>query len=409
MNSVTHRREKRVSRSRNNVGADLRVCPGLENTRLQGRHAGLPLRFRDLLGILILLLGTVAFSSTASAQPTRAPQSGPAQSDRAPALPDPAASGVLAESHKDYLISAGDVVEIQIGDAPELSRNYRVNARGSFEMEVIGRITAKGKTTEELARMIAGGLREQEYLKNPNVVVIIRQYNSQTFFIQGAVNRPGVYQVEGAPSLLMMIGLAGGLSDNHGSTAFIIRGVRGQRQKTDAQDSARQEQSNAQTAALDLSAQSQPRDDDAETSREFELLRINLGALYKGHFDQNQRLEPGDIVNIPRADVFFVAGEVQAPGSFPLKEGTTLRQAISLAQGTTFKAKPGAGLIFREDPESGKRQELKVDIGAVMGGKKEDIPILANDVIIVPNSRTKSVGGALLMALGVNSARIPIR
>jgi polysaccharide export outer membrane protein len=360
--------------------------------------------------LLILLLFTIAFGSTANAQPKRASQSSGAQADTSAAqspASDSASPSILADSDKDYMISPGDVIEIRVGDAPELSRNYRVNAQGSFEMQVIGRIVARGQTTEELARMIANALREQEYLKDPNVVVTVRQYNSQTFFVQGAVNRPGVYQVEGTPSLLMMIGLAGGLSDNHGSTAFIIRGIKQKQSEQAKLNDDAQEQSKTQTASIDSSTPSQTRDADA--SAEFELLRVNLSALYKGHFDQNQRLEPGDIVNIPRADVFFVAGEVLAPGSFPLKEGTTLRQAISLAQGVTFKAKSSDGLIFREDPESGRRQEIKVDIGAVMSGKKEDIVILANDVIIVPNSRTKSVGGALLMALGVNSARVPMR
>jgi polysaccharide biosynthesis/export protein len=128
----------------------------------------------------------------------------------------------------------------------------------------------------------------------------------------------------------------------------------------------------------------------------------------QGRFDQNVRLEPGDIVNIPPAKVFFVAGEVRAPGSFQLKEGTTLRQAISLAQGYTFRAALNRGVIFRDDPETGKRAEIRIDIGAVMDGKKPDVPILPNDVIIVPNSRMKSVSGALLQALGVNSMRVPI-
>jgi polysaccharide export outer membrane protein len=136
------------------------------------------------------------------------------------------------------------------------------------------------------------------------------------------------------------------------------------------------------------------------------LIKVNLSGLYKGQSDQ--RLEPGDIINIPRADVFFVAGEVKAPGSFPLKEGTTLRQAVSLAQGMTFSAKGAHGVIFREDPMLGTRREIKVDISDVMNGKKEDIPLQANDMIIIPNSRSKSIGGMLLQALGVNSARLPI-
>jgi hypothetical protein len=75
----------------------------------------------------------------------------------------------------------------------------------------------------------------------------------------------------------------------------------------------------------------------------------------------------------------------------------------------TFNAKGAQGVIFREDPALGSRREMKVDISAVVNGKKEDIPLQANDVIIVPNSRTKSIGGMLLQALGVNSARLPVR
>lgn len=368
--------------------------------------------FEKTLLSILLMAGAVMIGSPANAQTKRGAQSEPAQVDRAPVQPqssDPTATGVLAEVNKDYLISPGDVIEVSVDDAPELSRNYRVNAAGTFEMQFVGQIVAKQQTTEDLARLIAKKLREQDYLKSPNVVVTVRQYNSQTFFIQGAVSRPGVYQIEGNPSLLMMIGIAGGLNDNHGSTAFIIRRCDPKKQNPDTQNAPPPEHPKTQTPQLDPSAQSQNTDSDPVTIPDYELVRVNLNALYKGHFDQNQRLEPGDIVNIPRADVFFVAGEVQAPGSFPLKDGTTLRQAISLAQGMTFKAKPGNGLIFREDPESGKRQELKVDIGAVMSGKKEDITILANDVVIIPNSRTKSVGGAMLMAFGLSASRVPIR
>jgi hypothetical protein len=50
-----------------------------------------------------------------------------------------------------------------------------------------------------------------------------------------------------------------------------------------------------------------------------------------------------------------------------------------------------------------------VDIGAVMKGKKDDIPIIANDIIIVPNSRMKSFGGALIKAFGLSTiTRMPV-
>jgi polysaccharide export outer membrane protein len=328
-------------------------------------------------------------------QQNRAPQSGrPAAQPSA----DPNSPGVLVATDEDYRISPGDVIEIQVEDAPELSRVFQVNAAGSFQMPYLGRVTAQQKTTEEMAKLISDGLRGH-YLKDPQVTVIVRQFNSQTFFVQGAVRSPGLYQITGKPSLLKLISLSGGLAENHGSSVFILREAK--------PNGSGETKGQASTAAAALPAQAS--EDETEEGGKYELIKVSLSGLYKGQLDQNIKVEPGDIVNIPPADVFFVAGEVRAPGSFQLKDGTTLRQAISLAQGTTFKAMANKGIIFREDPETSKRKEIPVDIGAVMAGKKEDVEILANDVIIVPNSRAKSVGAALLTAFGVNSARVPMR
>lgn len=380
--------------------------------------------------ILFAILGLVCVLYNASLIDAQQRREEPQQERQAPQSPpsEPRNSSVLTDTYKDYRISAGDVIQIQIEDAPELSHYYRVNTSGLIELpDPIGLIEAQKKTTSELARAIAKRLREEEYLNAPNVQVIINQYHSQTFFIQGSVHKPGIYQVEGHPSLLTMIGLAGGLTETHGSTVFILRPVKTQKAEENNQSSNLQPQAIAssqptqpqaiassqstqpQAIASSQPAQSQPDDNNSAPSADYELLKVNLGALYKGQLGQNLSLSPGDIINIPRADVFFVAGEVRGPGSFPLKDGTTLRQAISLAQGMTFSAKSSQGAIFREDPVLGSRREIKVDISAVMNGKKEDILVQANDVIIVPNSRTKSVGAILLTAFGVNSARYPVR
>ncbi len=352
---------------------------------------------RALAWTILTLAWAAVFISPLYAQ--RKP--GAPQPDRSATQTAPAGREIADERagvDSTYKISPDDLLEIKVEDAPELSRSYQVDASGQIEMPIIGSVVAKQKTANELARLIGAGLRQQDYLNNPNVVVTVRQINTKTYFIQGAVHKSGVFQIEGRPSLLTIIGLAGGLADNHGSTVFVLRPNKTQTQSP-----------GAQASNLQAKVENQDSGADSANAADYDLIRVNLSALYKGQFEQNLKLEPGDIINIPRADVFFVAGEVQAPGSFPLKDGTTLRQAISLAQGLTFKARGGDGTIFREEPESGRRQEIKIDIGAVMNGKKEDIPILANDVIIIPNSRTKSVGGAILMALGINSARLPMR
>ena len=128
---------------------------------------------------------------------------------------------ILNAAEKDYRISPGDVIQVQIEDAPELSHNYRVSSSGHIEMPVLGMVEAQKRTTFELARQIRKGLQDEEYLNTPSVLVTIKQYNSQTFLVQGSVRSPGVFQTEGRPSLLTMIGLAGGLTADHGSTILL--------------------------------------------------------------------------------------------------------------------------------------------------------------------------------------------
>ena len=317
-------------------------------------------------------------ASTSSGEPTNSPT-------------------IIVSPDQDYRIGPRDVIEVRIEDAAELSNTYQVNADGTFLMPYLKRIKAQDKTPEELSSFIADALRGR-YLKDPQVLVVVRQYYSHTFFIQGAVRKPGVYQMEGRPSLLNLIAVAGGLGENHGSAAFIIHQV-----KDKKPSSLTSAGSPAAQASPVAATQTSTSSDEDGTDYTFKI--VNITGLFKGRFDQNAYVEPGDIVNIPQADVFFVAGEVNAPGSFPLSDGTTLRQAIALSQGTTLNAALGNGVIFRQDEATGKRQEIAVDIGAVMKGRKEDIHIAANDIVIVPNSRVKTIGNSILKALGMGAAQ----
>lgn len=301
---------------------------------------------------------------------------------------------IVVAPDEDYRIGSRDVIEIKVEDAPELSSTYQINADGTFLMPYLKRVVAKGKTPEELSRFIGDGLRGR-YLKDPQVLINVKQYYSRTFFIQGAVRRPGVYQMEGHPSLLKLITVAGGLSENHGSTAFIIREVKKKQSDQTAGSEATAKAKNVGERSAD----------NAGDDIEYTLKTVKISGLFIGNFDQNMYVEPGDIVNIPISDVFFVAGEVNAPGSFPLSDGTTLRQAIALSQGMTFNAAAGSAVIFRQDRATGQRQEIPVNVAAVMKGRGEDITIMANDIVIVPNSKMKTMGNAVLKAMGMGAVQ----
>lgn len=358
---------------------------------------------RLLISLVILALGP----AMGGLMDCQAQESGRQESNRSPIQPLDAsgAAGAVADVREDYRINPGDVIEIQVDRASELSGVRRVTASGTIRMEYLGRVIAQGKTPDELAGLIADGLRAR-YLKNPRVIVMIKQINSHIFFIQGAVNRPGAYQIEGRPSLLTLITVAGGLAENHGSTAFIIReAYRPESDVPDVDEPELKTLSGLRPESDAAGPLSQSENHNREPE-EHELIKVNINGLFRGDFDKNLRLDPRSIVHIPQAEVFFVGGDVNASGSFPFKEGTTLRQAIALAQGMKFTAASDRVIIFREDPVTRKRQEIKVDAGKIMNGKQEDVAITANDVVIIPNSRSKSVSSALMSALGVNSGRI---
>jgi polysaccharide export outer membrane protein len=355
-----------------------------------------------LRGIIALAVASCAAygANSQTSRPNQNGQAGGPSPTASVAQPGRSSTAVLVSPEEDYRIGPNDVIDVQIENAPEMSRSFRVTAAGTFLMPYVGRIAAVKKTTEELAQFIAEKLRG-DYLKDPKVTVSVKEYNSRSFFVQGSVRSPGVYQIEGKPSMLELLTLAGGLSEHHGANAFIIRRIKNAAQKDPEAD----HNPETRVAAAKRTASEQ---DATEESPKYELKSVNVNGLLKGHFEQDAVLEPGDIVNIPETDLFFVAGEVNAPGQFNLKEGTTLRQAISLAQGTNYKAALDRGIIFRENV-AGKREELRINIGDVMSGKKQDINIMANDIIMVPNSKARSIGGAILKAFGMNTiTRLPL-
>jgi len=305
-------------------------------------------------------------------------QSQPAQPATRPAQPQ-----VFVSPEEDYRIGPRDVIEITVEDAVELSCTRDVSAAGTFLMPYLGQMRAQGKSPSQLAREIADGLRDR-YLKDPRVNVTIKAYNSRSFLIMGSVRQPGVYQIESQANLFELIVLAGGLIEPHSAHAFVIRKLKEEASITDAK-------ADAETAS------------EESIPSQYEKFKVNIKGLLKGHFDQNRPLRPGDIVNIPPSDIFFVAGEVNSPGQFPLKEGISVRQAISLARGFKYEAAKDRTIIFRENEKTGEQEMIRIDMGAIMNGKADDMRLMANDVIIVPGSKWKSVSGAMLRGLGVST------
>lgn len=295
-------------------------------------------------------------------------------------------SAVVFASDENYRIGANDVIDIQVAKWAEVSGLFSVNADGSIAMKFLGELKAEGKTVNELSMEIADKLRGN-YVKDPQVTVTVKQYNSRTFFVQGAVRSPGMYVVVGKPSLMTLLNLAGGLQNERGSTAFIIRKL-----KPEALTEGNTGDQHSSAVAA---------------NEQYEVLKADINRLYEGDFSQNLTIEPGDTVHIPPADLYFLAGEVIKPGSFSLRQGLTLRQAVSQAGGMTANAKGSNAFILRQNPAGGEPIRLEVNISEVMKADKPDILLLPNDYVFVPDSKLKSFGNVLLNGFGLNFIRVP--
>ncbi len=367
--------------------------------------------FVYLAGLMLWIASSAVYTVWGQTQSQR-PATTPAPKSDTRQGGGQSAQGVIVLQDDDYKLAPSDVIEVIVEDAPELSASYQINSSGNVPLYFLGATPVAGKTTEEVSKLIADGLRGR-YLKDPKVYVTVKQYNSRSFFIHGSVRNPNVYVIAGRPTLFKLITIAGGLLENHGATAYIFREVKAKPEKLEmgGQNNLNGAVSNEDSRVREIVNNAKGTDPNTviEGESDYEVVTANIGGILRGRLDHNIIIQPGDVVYVPPADVFYVAGEVKAPGQFQLRQGITLRQAISLAGGYHFKAKLDKVVIFRTDPVTGKFTEAPVDIGAVMSGKKEDIPILANDVIWVPSSAMKAFGSTMMMTLIPNLIyRLPI-
>jgi polysaccharide export outer membrane protein len=142
-------------------------------------------------------------------------------------------------------------------------------------------------------------------------------------------------------------------------------------------------------------------DDVASEPTDRDLIEVNLGTLLEsGSGDENITIRAGDIIQVRLAGLVYVVGEVNRPGGFTIPSGEpiTVLQALAMAEGLGRTAKAGNAVIVREGADGG-REEIPVDLNAVLKGEDPSPTLEARDVLFVPSSRTKSVTFGVVGAL----------
>ncbi|PID39336.1 MAG: sugar transporter [Proteobacteria bacterium] len=120
------------------------------------------------------------------------------------------AAQIQPEPSEDYIIGAGDILEISVWKDAALSRQVVVLTDGSFNFPLLGRFTAAGKTVEQLESEMEALLID--FIPDPNLSVIVQQPNSQVIYVIGKVNRPGNIPLNRHLDVLQALSVAGGLN-----------------------------------------------------------------------------------------------------------------------------------------------------------------------------------------------------
>ena len=122
--------------------------------------------------------------------------------------------------------------------------------------------------------------------------------------------------------------------------------------------------------------------------------------------DHNPELTPGDTVQVSRAGLVYVIGDVVRPGGFPVDpaQGLTVVQALSLAWGPTQNAAASKALLIRE--QKGGRTLTTLNLKRMIHGQEPDQPVYDRDILFVPDSTAKNlwnrtVESAIQSAVGV--------
>ncbi len=258
------------------------------------------------------------------------------------------AAGQLGST--EYVVGPKDLLEIKVLEIPDLNVERRVLDNGSIDLPLLGQVPVAGTTSMEIRDRLAA-LLTAKYVNQAYVTVMVKDYANRPITLLGGVARPGTLSISGRWTLRQAILSAGGVAPGAGRQIFVLR-----------------------TADNGLS----------------DRLEINADELFvRMSPEWDIPIYPGDVVSVPvkQEITIYVIGELKQNGAVKVTtdEKVTLLTFVARAGGFTDKAAKGSLRIRRTGPD-GTVTELKANYGRILAGKDPDIPLQAEDVVIVKES-----------------------
>lgn len=118
--------------------------------------------------------------------------------------------GSFANDSQNYILGAGDKIEIKVFGQPDLDVTSLLGNSGEINYPFLGKVKLVGLSVSQVEQTISEGLRP-DYLVNPNVYAQVIEY--RPFYIHGEVKEPGAYPYQPAMTVNQAIALAGGLTE----------------------------------------------------------------------------------------------------------------------------------------------------------------------------------------------------
>jgi polysaccharide biosynthesis/export protein len=229
-------------------------------------------------------------------------------------------------SSKIIQIGPGDSVNIQVYGQPDMTTTVYVSDDGTIPVPLAGAVQIGGMSPSQASQRIEKALKEGKFLVDPHVTLAVMVSRSQRVSVLGQVGHPGLYPIESNTTIFDLLALAGGALDTSADEIFLLR---------------------------------------ADTAGNIQRYPINLKGLDDARRSiPTQALHGGDSVFVPRAEQFYIYGEVTTPNKYRVEPEMTVIQAISRAGGVTPRG-----------------SERRVDIKRLSNGNYVTIKAKLNDLV----------------------------
>jgi polysaccharide export outer membrane protein len=258
---------------------------------------------------------------------------------------------------RDYPLGPGDEIEVRVQGHPELTIIRKLPADGTLPVFLQNRVAgeapvtvmAAGKripTLEEELRLLYG--RE---ITSPYVTVRAVSYAPKSFYVAGAVGKPGNYPLpdDHRISLVQALTMAGWFAPEAADERVRLMRV------------------------------------DAAGGKRFFLPPIDVRRIVaEADVRSDVALEPGDTITVDSREnrPVYIFGHVASPGEYPWATGLTLSRLITLAGGLKEFAKTTDIRVLRPGPGA-EPQVLRIDLEAVFDQESADLPLAPGDVVRV--------------------------